>query len=88
MPVTTEKLDTLNLGDIKKHQTVTPVTDGAETVFITPDEYEAGTLEVFRDQSALQKGAGKDFLETSSTTFTLASAPDADEDIWVHYVKV
>lgn len=89
MPVWTEKLDTLNLSDIKKSQVPTPATDGVTVIFTTPDAYVAGTLEVFRDQSALQKGVTKDFTETSPSagTFTVASTPDADEDIWVNYVK-
>jgi len=87
MPIRIEHAPGITVANAKKYQTSTPATDGATTVFTTPDTYEAGTLEVFRDQAALQEGIGKDFTETSSTTFTLASAPDADEDLWVHYVK-
>ena len=87
MPVTTERLDTLGLSDIVKHEIPTPSPNASQTVFTVANDYVSGTLEVFRDQAALLKGSGKDFTETSSTTFTVASAPDADEVLWVCYVK-
>lgn len=74
------------IDDFKKHKIPTPAPDGTEVVFTTPDEYISGTLEVFRDQSVLLKAV--DFTETTSTTFTVTSAPDADEVLWVCYVKV
>ena len=87
MPVWTEALSALDASRFVKHEIATPATDGARVVFTVANAYESGTLEVYRDQSALQEGVGKDFTETTSTTFTLASAPAADEDLWVHYVK-
>ena len=65
----------------------TPAPDGAQVVFTTPDEYEAESLNVYRDQSSLLGGSGYDFEETTDTTFTVASAPDADEVLWCSYIK-
>lgn len=73
--------------DLVKHEISTPAPDGVETVFITANAYVSGTLEVYRDQSVLLKGIAQDFTETSSTTFTVTSPPDADEVLWVCYVK-
>ena len=68
-----------------RHEIPTPAPNGALTVFTTANAYESGTLEVFRDQSVLLKGV--DFTETTSTTFTVISAPAADEVLWVNYIK-
>jgi len=85
MPVWTEALSALDASRFVKHETATPATDGATTVFTVANAYEAGTLEVFRDQSVMLKGV--DFTETTSTTFTMIIAPDADEVLWANYVK-
>ncbi|KKN42492.1 hypothetical protein LCGC14_0712530 [marine sediment metagenome] len=87
MPVWTESLARLHVSNIVKHEIPTPTTDGATTVFTVANPYESGTLEVFRDQSVLLKGSGKDFEDTTTTTFTVASVPDADEVLWVSYIK-
>jgi len=89
LDATKDLTETITINNLKIFQLVTPATDGATVIFTTPDAYVANTLQVFRDQSSLQKGATKDFTETSPSagTFTLASAPDADEDLWVHYIK-
>jgi len=65
----------------------TPAPDAVTVVFTTPDAYESGSLMVFRDQSSLLGGATYDFEETTDTTFTVASAPDADEVLWCSYIK-
>ncbi len=88
MPISQERLLGVDASAFVKHEIPTPATDGAQKVFTVANAYESGSLEVFRDQSAMQGGAGKDFTETSSTTFTMTLAPDADEEIWVCYIKV
>ena len=75
-------------GLYRTHQVPTPAPDGSTTVFTTPDNYVSGSLNVYRDQSVLKKGAGDDYTETTANTFTVASAPDADEVLWVNYIKV
>lgn len=77
----------LDISRFIKHEIPTPSPDGAQLVFTVANEYEGGTLEVYRDQSVLLGGGGYDFTETTSTTFTVASAPDADEVLWVTYIK-
>ena len=86
-PIKVERLATMVASDIVQGEIPTPAPDGAQLVFTVANAYVSGTLQVFRDQLTLQKGAGKDFTETASTTFTVASAPDADEVVWVNYVK-
>jgi hypothetical protein len=85
MPIRLDRLLSTDASSFVKHEVPTPAPNGVVTVFTTADEYETGSLEVFRDQSALQGGV--DFTETTSTTFTLAIAPDTDEVIWVNYIK-
>jgi hypothetical protein len=59
---------------------VTPATDGVTTVFTTPDAYVTGTLLVFVN------GIMEHFFtETSSTTFTLSTAPVTGDYIHVFY---
>lgn len=74
-------------GLYKTHQIPTPAPDGSQTVFTTLDAYVSGSLNVYRDQSPLLKGASHDFTETTDTTFTVASAPDADEVLWYSCIK-
>ena len=85
--ISVESLLTLDASRFINGEIPTPATDGAQTVFTVANAYESGTLSVFRDQSALQQGSGKDFEETTDTTFTVVSAPDADEELWVCYIK-
>ena len=87
MTITIEQLMSVNAESFVRNEIPTPAPDGAETVFTVANPYEAGSLRVFRDQSVLLGGGGYDFTETTSTTFTLASAPDADEVLWVCYIK-
>ena len=72
-------------GHMSHHETPTPATDGAETVFTTASDYVSGTLKVFLD--GLVQIKDTDYSETTSTTFTMAAAPDADEVLWVEYIK-
>jgi len=74
------------LDKLVSQTTVTPATDGAETVFITPHTYRTNTLYVYRDQSLLIRGI--DYTETTSTTFTMTDAPDSDEILRVSYIKI
>ena len=86
MPISLERL-TIDPTIFVSNIIPTPAPDGVEVVFTTPDAYEEGSLMVFRDQSALLGGATYDFEETTDTTFTVASAPDADEVLWCSYIK-
>jgi len=69
----------------------TPVPDGVNKVFITPDRYAAGTLEVFRFQTGDVGGRiqvpGITYTESSPTTgaFTFIVAPLSTETLWVLY---
>lgn len=69
------------------HEVPTPAPNGARTVFTTANAYVSGSLNVYRDQSVLLKGASYDYEETTATTFTVASAPDANEVLWCSYIK-
>lgn len=75
----------LTVASFVNHEIPTPAPDGNQVVFTVPDDYAPGSLKVFRDQSALLITV--DFSETTSTTFTVVSAPDADEVLWVCYIK-
>ena len=57
-------------GLYKTHQIPTPAPDGAQLVFTTLDAYVSGSLNAYRDQSPLLKGATHDYEETTETTFT------------------
>lgn len=69
-------------GNLIRYETPTPATDGAETNFSVANPYVAGTLKVFRD--GVDIGCTEDDPDTGA--FSLASAPDADEDIWCDYL--
>lgn len=70
------------------HKIPTPATDGATTVFTLPDseQYVGGSLRIYRDQLYMYKTT--DFAETTSTTFTMVSAPDADEELSCSYTRL
>ena len=67
------------------HETPTPATDGAQKIFTVADEYVSGILEVFMD--GLLQIKDTDYTETTSTTFTMTTAPDNDENLRVNYIK-
>jgi leucyl aminopeptidase (aminopeptidase T) len=69
------------------HKTPTPATDGAQKVFTLPDAetYVSGLLEVFVD--GLMQTKGVDYNETTSATFTMVNALDANETLRINYIK-
>lgn len=69
------------------NKTPTPATDGAQLIFTLPDSevYVTGLLEVFLD--GLKQTLTTDYTETSSTTFTMVAAPDANEVLRINYIK-
>lgn len=69
------------------HQTPTPAPDGAQIIFTLPDSesYVSGLLEVFLD--GLLQTKDVDYTETTSQTFTMTIAPDANETLRINYVK-
>ncbi len=85
MPMSLEKNIWVDASAFVNHEIPTPAPDGAQLIFTVTNAYVAGSLRAFRDQSALLIIV--DFSETTSTTFTVVSAPDADEVLWVCYIK-
>ncbi len=86
--ITTPPASPSGIGGLyRTHQVPSPAPDGAQTVFTTPDAYVAGSLNAYRDQSVLLRGVSLDYEETTDTTFTVDSAPDADEKLWCSYIK-
>ncbi len=69
------------------NKTPTPATNGVQTIFTIPssEAYVTGLLEVFLD--GLKQTLTTDYTETSSTTFTMVAAPDADEVLRINYIK-
>lgn len=72
----------------KFHQTPVPATNGSQLVFTLPnsEEYVSGLLEVFLD--GLLQVKGTDYSETTTSTFTMTAAPDANEVLRINYIKV
>lgn len=66
-------------------ETPTPATDGAQLVFTVANPYVSGTLVVTR--GSLRMHPTTDVSETTSTTFTLVSAPASNEPLIVDYIK-
>jgi hypothetical protein len=66
-------------------ETPSPSVNGAQLVFTTANSYIAGTLVVTR--GTLRMHPTSDFTETSSTTFTMALAPESNEPLIVDYIK-
>lgn len=62
-----------------------PSIDGTRKILTIASAYVSGIIEVFRDGVNLKKTT--DYAETDSTTITLVSALEADEDIWANYIK-
>ena len=62
--------------------------DGTRTVFTVASAYAAGTLNVYRNGARQRKGAGNQYTETTSTSFTMAVAPSAGDTLLVDYIKV
>ncbi len=79
---------TMDTSRFRWHKTPTPATDGAQLIFTLPDgeEYSSGLLEVFLD--GLMQTKNVDYTETTSSTFTMTSAPDATETLRVNYIKI
>lgn len=63
----------------------TPAADGSQLVFTVAHAYVFGSLRVTR--ASLRMHPTTDFAETSSTTFTMVSAPKSDEPLIVDYTK-
>ncbi|MGR3310668.1 MAG: hypothetical protein ACUZ77_07820 [Candidatus Brocadiales bacterium] len=61
--------------------------DGTQTVFTVTNAYAAGTLNVYLNGVRQRKGAGNQYTETTSTTFTMSVAPLAGDTLLVDYVK-
>lgn len=61
--------------------------NGAQTVFTVGNAYVAGTLNVYLNGARQHKGAGNQYTETASTTFTMSVAPLAGDALLVDYVK-
>jgi len=70
---------------VSENETPTPATNGVQLIFTTANNYTAGTLKVYLD--GLRQIKNVDYTETTSSTFTMAVAPDADEVLWVDYYK-
>lgn len=77
----------LELVNFKYGQIPIESPNGTLKVFTLPngDTYRSGTLGIIIDKLTQQKTI--DFTETTSSTFTLVVAPDADEDVWLSYIK-
>ena len=60
------------------NETPTPVADGAQTVFTTANAYVSGLHQI----------KTTDYSETTSTTFTMTTAPATGEILTVNYIKV
>jgi len=61
--------------------------DGVIVVFTLPEseQYVSGKLWVFKD--GIKQTKNVDYTETSSSTFTFTTAPDADETVIIDYIK-
>lgn len=62
--------------------------NGTQAVFTVGNAYVAGTLNVYRNGARQRKGAGNQYTETASTTFTMTSAPLSGDTLIVDYVKL
>jgi hypothetical protein len=72
-------------------QSVTPTTDGSETVFYTTNggvvvPYVSGTLQVHLDWGTPVKSENVMETDPSSGKFTLGFAPDSDETLTATFV--
>ena len=77
----------MNSSSFRFHKTPTPATDGAQLIFTLPDseQYVSGLLEVFLD--GLMQTKDTDYTETTASTFTFVSAPEAGEVLRINYIK-
>lgn len=77
----------MNTSSFRYHKTPTPATNGTQKVFTVPgsEEYSSGLLEVFVD--GLLQTKDVDYTETTSSTFTMTNAPDANETLRINYIK-
>jgi len=77
----------MDMTRFRYHKTPTPATNGVQTVFTLPDSesYVSGLLEVFLD--GIMQTKDVDYTETTSQTFTMTNAPDADETLRINYIK-
>jgi len=69
------------------NQTPVETPNGAIVIFTLPNSeaYVSGLLEVFLD--GLKQIKTTDYTETSSTTFTLVTAPATGEVLRINYIK-
>lgn len=66
------------------NETPSGLVNGSNAVFDTYQNYVANSLQVFRD-GQLMKGAGNDYTETDSNTFTFTTAPATGTVLLVCY---
>lgn len=78
---------TMDTTRFRFHQTPVETPNGVITVFTLPssEAYVSGLLEVFLD--GLLQTKTTDYSETTSSTFTMTAAPDANETLRVNYIK-
>lgn len=76
------------LGAISKTsgQVPTGLVNGSNVIFQTGSSYIAGSLEVYKNGIRLKAGVGNDYIETSASTFTMATAPITGTQIIVDYL--
>lgn len=61
--------------------------NGTQTTFAVANAYVAGTLNVYRNGMRQRKGAGNQYTETTTTTFTMSVAPPSGDTLLVDYVR-
>lgn len=75
-----------------KNATVVDETPGgsinsSNTAFTTANNYVGGTLAVYLNGVRQEEGAGNDFTEGGTNTFTMLTAPETGDKIIVDYVQ-
>lgn len=86
--VVNSKINTfMDTSRFRWHKTPTPATNGVQVLFTIPnsEQYVSGLLEVMLD--GIMQTKDVDYTETTSSTFTMVTAPDADEVLRVNYIK-
>lgn len=78
---------TMDTSRFRFNQTPVETPNGVTVIFTLPNSeaYVSGLLEVFLD--GLKQTKTTDYTETSSTTFTMVTAPATGEVVRLNYIK-
>lgn len=82
------KLSAGTLVDIVTEEDLSSQADNSTILFTISNNFITGSMKLYLNGLRIQKGAGKDYVETAPNQITFAIAPLVDDIILADYIKV